>query len=474
MPKNFYSNVLNENQIKKVHASAVKILGEIGTDIYNEKAMDILCSAGAKRIGHKTVTIPESLIEDAINHAPKRIDIYDRNGNLKMKLEGDNVYFGMGPTCPYVIDPYTNKRRLFTRKDCVRGAILGDYLDNIDFIMSMGTISDIHPAEHFELYAFCDMVSNTDKPLIISAVNEEDLSKIYEIACMIKGGEKEFLQKPFFIQYCETTTPLKHSDTALQKLIFCSEKTIPLVYTPAPCAGSTAPVTLAGTLSLGTAEVLTGLVLNQIISKGAPFIYGGVFSVLDMKTMNFSYGAPEFLLFIGALADIAAYYGLPSFTTGGCSDSKIFDEQAAGEYALSLMASYMSSSNLVHDVGFLEFGMTGSYEGIVYGNEIISLLKRIGRGIDIDDEALAFDVLKEIGVGGHFLSHEHTLTRFRDELWHSNLFDRSSYSKWKANGEKDLRKILNEKVIEILETHTGHKLEPTIENKIAEILSMPA
>jgi trimethylamine--corrinoid protein Co-methyltransferase len=309
------------------------------------------------------------------------------------------------------------------------------------------------------------MISNTDKPLMISAVNENDMAIIYEMSCALRGGEKELQDKPFFIQYCEPTSPLKHSSTAVEKLIYCSEKHIPVVYTPAPSAGGTGPVTLAGTLSLGTAEILTGLVINQLISKGAPFIYGGVFSILDMKTMNFSYGAPEFYIFIGALADMSRYYKLPSFTTGGVSDSKIFDEQAAGEYALSLMVSYMSGSNLIHDVGYMEYGMTGCYEGILYANDIIGIVKRMEKGITVNEETLAFDVIKETGIGGYFINSDFTFDNYKNEQWSPDLIDRTSYSTWSSTGKKRLGKVLNEKVINIIENYKGHPLDSLTDKK---------
>ena len=272
----------------------------------------------------------------------------------------------------------------------MNGARVGDYLGNIDFIMSMGTISDTALSKYFEVDAFYTMISITNKPMIISAVDMDDLSIIYEMSCALRGGEKELHDKPLYVQYCEPITPLKHPDSSIRKLMFCSEKGIPVIYTRPPSAGGTAPVTLAGSLSVGNAEILTGLVLNQLIHKGAPFIYGGVFSILDMKTMNFSYASPEFLLFIGALSDMAKYYGLPSFTTGGVSDSKSFDEQAAGEYALSLMVSYMSGSNLIHDIGYLEYGLTGCYEGMIYADEMIGMIKRMNQGIEVTADTLAF------------------------------------------------------------------------------------
>ena len=468
--RNFYDKILDYEQTKKIDETAVRILEEIGTDIYNEKAVEILCKNGARKLSSRRVSIPQTLVRKALKSAPEVVNIYDRANQKAMELGLGISYFGTGPTCPYIIDKETQKRRFFIRDDCKKGSILCDALKNIDFVMSMGTISDTMPHDCFEIDAFYSMVSKTKKPLIISAVNEKDLEIIYNAACLISGNEKRFSEKPFFIQYYEPTSPLKHSETAVNKLIFCSEKRIPLIYTPAPSAGGTSPVTLAGTLALATAEVLTGLVLNQMISEGAPFIYGGVLSILDMRTMNFCYGAPEFLLFVGALADMARYYKLPSFTTGGVSDSKTFDAQASSEYALSLFASYMSRSDLIHDIGFIESGMTCSYEGIVYGDELLGLIKRIGRGIEVTDETLAFEVIKQEGVGGFFLDSEHTIDNYKKEHWFVSILDRSTYNQWKEKGSNDIYKVLNEKAHDIINTHEGSRLDTEIELRVKKYL----
>lgn len=468
--RNFYSRILDHEQAKRIDETAMRILEEVGTDIYNEKAVRILCDNGARKISERRVCIPQELVRKALGSVPEVVNIYDREKQKVMELGRGISYFGTGPTCPYIIDDKTRRRRFFTRKDCIQGTILCDALKNIDFVMSMGTISDTMPHDCFEIDAFYSMASNTKKPLIISAVNEKDLDIIYNAACMLSGDENSLREKPFFIQYCEPTSPLKHSETAVDKLIFCSEKRIPLIYTPAPSAGGTAPVTLAGTLALATAEVLTGLVLNQVISQGAPFIYGGVLSILDMKTMNFSYGAPEFLLFIGALADMARYYKLPSFTTGGVSDSKIFDAQAASEYALSLFASYMSRSDLIHDVGFIESGMMCSYEGIVFGDELISLIKRIGNGILVNDETLAFEVIKSEGVGGFFLDCDHTIENYKKEHWFPSIIDRSTFNLWEDKGSKDMYKVLREKAFNIIDSHTGSRLDKDTDLRVKKYL----
>lgn len=261
-----------------------------------------------------------------------------------------------------------------------------------------------------------------------------------------------------------------HPDSSLKKLLFAAEKGIPVIYTPAPMAGATAPVTLAGTIVIGNAELLSGLVIAQLKKQGTPFIYGGVFTIIDMSTSNISYSAPEFYLLNMAMAEMARYYKLPVFSTAGCSDSKTLDQQAGIEAGISCLISALKGANLIHDVGYLNSGLTASYEMLVMSDEIISMVKRITKGIRIDRENLALDLIDRVGPGGNFLSTEHTLNHFRKELWFPTLMDRSTYQEWEKRGSQSLGHRCREKTECILKTHLVEPLEEVTRRRIEEIL----
>jgi trimethylamine--corrinoid protein Co-methyltransferase len=196
---------------------------------------------------------------------------------------------------------------------------------------------------------------------------------------------------------------------------------------------------------------------------------GGVFTSLDMRTMVFSYGAPELLLMDAALSDIGKHLGIPVFSTAGCSDAKQFDQQAGLEAGLSILMAALSGASLIHDVGYLESGLLGSLDMLVFSNEAISLAKRLMRGIDVQPETLAVGVLGEVGPGGNFFDHSHTVEHFRREIWIPELLDRNNLQAWEQAGAKDAGERVRERVQAIL---AGHKPLALDEKLIAELKAM--
>jgi trimethylamine--corrinoid protein Co-methyltransferase len=234
-------------------------------------------------------------------------------------------------------------------------------------------------------------------------------------------------------------------------------------------AGGTAPVSLAGTLAIGNAELLSGLVIAQLKRKGTPFIYGGTFTVMDMSTTIFSLGAPELSLLCGALADMAHYYKLPVFGAAGLTDAKVLDQQAGIEASMSCLLSALTGSNLVHDIGHMESGLAASYEMIVMCDEIVSMVKRVMKGVEVNDESLAVDLIDRVGPGGYFVAEEHTLRHFRAEQWRPQFLDRSNYYRWNKDGKLTLGDKLNRKVKKILNEYSPEPLDPELIKEIRRI-----
>ncbi|MHB9094245.1 MAG: trimethylamine methyltransferase family protein, partial [Eubacteriales bacterium] len=200
----------------------------------------------------------------------------------------------------------------------------------------------------------------------------------------------------------------------------------------------------------------------------------GVFTIMDMQSTIFSYGAPEFHLLEAALADIAHYLNLPMFGTCGCSDSKVADEQAGIEAAMSILLMAQAGPNLNHDVGYIEYGSTASLEMLVICDEIIGMARRIVRGIEVNPETLAVDVIDQVGPGGHFLKTAHTRKFFKTETWYPTLIDRKIYANWKSDGSKTLTQRANEKVISILESYQPEQLSPDVKQKLRAVVERAA
>jgi trimethylamine--corrinoid protein Co-methyltransferase len=280
---------------------------------------------------------------------------------------------------------------------------------------------------------------------------------------------EELRLSPTLLLYSEPSTPLKHSETATSKLLYMAEQSLPIVHSPAPMMGGTAPATMAGGLALGNAEVLSSLVMHQLKRPGAPFVYGSGLHHLDMRTTISVYSAPEFELARVAVAELGRFYGLPTWGYAGHSDSCVMDEQAAADATFSVLVSVLAGSNLVHDVGYLEAGLTTSPEMIVFTAEMIDVMRRFMSGISLTAEDLAMDVIHQVGPGGEFLSTDHTLAHFRD-FWEPHLFSRQRARDWIGTGRKRLGDRLKERTVQILDEHSPEPMPVKTQGEIDYIL----
>lgn len=462
--------VLSEEQIEELNQATLDLLEKTGVDVLDEEALYLLKNAGAEVEGKSRVHIPSSLVKKALSTAPKKVALYTRDRKRTVLLEGSKSFFGTGSDCPFILDPYTGERRLFTKEDVGRAALLSDALDNIDFHMSLGLVSDA-PRFTSDLHQFEAMLLNTQKPIVFTAHDKEGMEAIIKISEVITGGVANLRQNPFICLYAEPITPLRHISLAVKKLLLSAEKDIPVVYTPCPMSGATAPATLAGTLVVSNAEVLSGLVIHQIKNPGAPFIGGGVISIMDMSSAILSYGAPELSLLTASFTELLHSYGIPVFGTCGCSDSKILDEQAAIEATMSTLMNALCGANLIHDIGFLEYALLGSFELVVLTDEVIKMVKRIMQGIEINKDTLALDIIHNVGPGGNFLCEEHTLRYFKKEQFLPRLIDRQNYTNWVASGKKPMRERLNEEVRRILKGYKPEQIPQDKKKEIASIIS---
>jgi trimethylamine---corrinoid protein Co-methyltransferase len=456
---------LSEDQVERLHHASLEILDRTGVRLFEPEALELLKKKGIQVEDGNRVRIPPGLVEWALSVAPKRTVLCDRHGKRVMPLERHNVFYGPGSDCPNVIDVRSGERRRGTLQDIVDAMIVCDALPNIDFLMSFCIASDL-AQETSDRHQMRAMLMNSTKPILFVTTEFEGCVDVIKMAEAVAGGAEQLRRNPICACYINVTHPMRHNQEALQKLLFLSGKGLPTTYTPVVLRGATGPVTAAGAIALANAGELAGLVLAQLNREGAPIILtGGVNDMMDMKTTVDAYADPTNRVM---LVELAHRYGLPIFGLTGCSDSKIPDEQAAAEAAFSIMLETMAGAQMAHDVGYLEGGMCNSIEQIVICDELINYTKHFMRGMEINDETLALDLIEEIGPDGNFLSTEHTLKHYKQD-WYPKLFDRRNYDDWKARGEKTLRQRAQEKALKILETHKPEPLPADIQKKLDEI-----
>ncbi len=463
---------LSEEQVQELHFAALEILEGIGVEVRHKRGLDLLSRAGA-RVDGERVRIPGPLVEEAIRSAPSRIVVSMRTGERAMPLEADRVFFGTGSDTPNTIDPHTRERRRATRSDVEAIARVCDALPNVDFIMSLGVPTDVPEQAPF-VYEFADMVAGSSKPIVFTAQDDRDMADIYEMASAVAGSQESLRRQPFIIHYAEPITPLIHSPQGVGKLLFCADHSIPVAYVSGMSAGGSAPATLAGACALGSAECLSGLVMHQLAAPGAPFIYGANVSVVDMRTLGYVYGGPEFPLTNAAMADMARHYELPSWGLAGATDAKTVDAQAGLEAMLSIVMAVLSRGNLVHDVGYIESGLTSSMEMVAVCDEIIGMVRVLHRGLPTDSAHLALNVIEEVGIGVHFLATDHTAAFFRTDHFLPRLLDRSNFDKWQLAGRKNLEDRANERVLAILREHRPAPVSESATEVIASVLDRAA
>jgi trimethylamine---corrinoid protein Co-methyltransferase len=453
-------NTISHDQFEEIHLATLEILEKVGVRVFDQEALILLKQAGA-RVDGNLAHIPAWMVQDALSSAPCRVPICARNGERAMCLEKGRSYYGTGSDTPFTMDVQTGGRRLSTKQDVVNASIIADSLENIDFIMSLALASDVPKADSY-IHQFEAMVLNTNKPIVYTAADRKDLEIIVAMAESVAGGAEALAANPFMILYDEPSSPLQHSEEAVQKLLYLAQKRLPVIYIPAVMMGATGPVTAAGAIVVGNCETLSGLVIHQLKAKGAPFIYGGGIPPLDMKTSVCSYGAPEEHLNCAVMVRMAQYYNLPVFTTAGCSDSQLFDQQAGMEAGFNLLASTLAGGNLIHDLGYIGSGMTSSMEMLVLCNETVAMAKRFLRGIEITPETLAIDVIEQVGPGGNYFAEEHTFTHFKQHIWSPDLLNRHPHDNWKADGATDYGQRANQKVLSILQNHKPAKLSKEV------------
>ncbi len=458
-------SVLSEDQGEQLHLATLEVLERTGVQLTHPRALELLHGAGARVDGDR-VRIPSWMVEDAVRQAPPRVVLGNRDGRRTVFLEGDKSWFGPSLDCIDYLDPLTDERRRFVSDDCRITATVADALPNYTWVMTIGMADDV-PADLADRIIAKQVFTYTEKPLVFCCKDVGSVQDVYEMALLVAGGEDQFGQAPTCVHYSEPISPLLYYEPAVEKILFCAERGIPLINFPAPQAGSTAPTTAAGEIVQGSAESLSGLVLAQLANPGVPFIYGAFATVMDMRTTIFSYGAPEMSLMVAALAQMAQRYELPFFGTAGCSDAKFPDPQAAAEAAFSCLASALVGANLIHDSGWLDHGSVASPGHMVLVNEILEMVGQFMPGIAVNDETLALDVIDEIGPGGHYLEHEHTYAHFKD-VWYSDLFDRTIYQEWVDQGEQRFAERLRERTRQAME----HEPAPLPEDVLAEMERM--
>jgi len=437
----------------RVHEATLAILADPGVDIHHEGARGLLAAAGAQVDGVR-VRFTAELVDQALAAAPRRFALASRGGHQPLIIEDGRVFFGTGGDCLYTHDLETGLRRRARLSDVASFAALAERLPNIDFVMSMALPEDVAETA-IDVTVVAEMLRATRKPLMVCATcGPETLAVLRRMAALC--GEPDSL-----IIYTMPSPPLSLSEGAAGRIIACAQLGIPVVHASANAPGVSAPCSRSGMVVAGNADVLAGLVLHQLASPGAPFVFGGQHTGVSMRTSAMTYCAPETMALQQASTELGRFYGLPTFTFGGCSDAKTLDGQWAAEAAITLALAALTGSTLVHDVGYFEASFQGSHESIVLADELAGYVRAYLSGVSLDDLDIAVDEIRAAGPGGDHLARAFTRAHHRD-FWQATVFDQWMHDHWEAEGERTLLDRLREKAREITSRAPAFALPPEV------------
>jgi trimethylamine---corrinoid protein Co-methyltransferase len=457
---------LTEAQKDLLHEASLQVMAEVGMRFCSERALSLFRRAGAAVTDGNLVKIPRALVQRARASVPRDLVIYDREGRRAMSFEEGSCWFGVGSDCASIYDPRTGEHRKAMLRDMEDAVRLVDSLANIDFLMSMFIPSDV-PAELYERRQLKAMLELGTKPIVFCGIEAASTERAIEMAAVVAGGAQALAQRPFVINYVNTVSALRHNEEGVERLLCAAERNLPTIYAPANCRGTTAPMTVAGMVALGNAGQLAGLVLSQLAREGSPFLMNHPsVGAMDMRFMRDLFVSPDKGPCGG---DMAHRYRVPVFASGGCSDAKTFDAQAAAEAALSLFAGVVSGANMIQNLGYLDSAMTGSLELMVLCDEMVGWLKQYLRDIEVSEETLALDTIRQVGPDGDFLGTEHTVRHMRDD-WVPGLFDRGTRESWVAAGSATLEERANKRVLAALEGHRAPALPAAVRTALDAFL----
>lgn len=443
--------MLTDDQLQELVRAVFEVMGKVGFNVYHEGAREMLRRAGAM-VKEDRVYVPEFIVHQCIATAPKGWIIYNRNGERALEVEGRKSYYGTSTASPNTRDAVSGEVHPTTVDDIALAARVADALEHIDWVMPMGSCQDV-PATAADIHEFYATVTNTVKPMVLLTYSARGAELVYEMAAEIAGGLDELRQKPFLVLYPESISPLVFPAEVVDRMFVAADLGLPQMTGPSIQPGATGPVTMAGAVAQGMAESLLGLVLAQLRNPGCPVGAGCNFGIFDMRFGLMMVSAPEMSLALAAQAEMAQYFGLPTWGLAGATESKVVDAQAGAESAFGILAQGLAGLNLIHDVGYMDSAMICSVEQLILGNEIIGMTKRFLRGMEINAETIARDVISKVGPGGNYLQEKHTFQNFRKELWRPGVFTRQTYNAWHADGAKDAGERISEETRKLVETH---------------------
>jgi trimethylamine---corrinoid protein Co-methyltransferase len=446
-----YAEVITTEQIERIHQASLEILENIGLLVRNEKARQMFDQHGCiVDTGGELVRFPARVVEEFRTAFPPTFTFHGRDERFDRTIPGDGPLIVTGSSAPNLIDPLTRCERRSTSADIANIAHLINELPGYD-IFSISTLAEDAPPGHFTLARLYPALKNCLKPVRSTATDRADAETMLELAYLIAGGEGAYRERPFVTHhFCPVVSPLTMDVASTEMVMFFAEKGLPVYGSVVPNAGLSSPMTMAGTLAQGNAEFLASAVLMQMVRLGTPLIYSTLPTIADLRTGAYASGGIECGLLHMAFAQMARYYSVPYGGYIGLSNAKINDAQSGYETGMSTLAGVLAGMDMLNMGGLLDALKAFDFAKAVIDDEIALMLKRVVRGVEFSEQDLALEVIAEVGPGGMFMVHDHTMSHMRSIAVTPKISDRNPREVWEAKQSLDSQARAMRRVREIL------------------------
>ena len=462
--------VLDASQLDAIHHATLSILERTGVAVYDDDTLRLLEAGGCEvDPDRKTAKFPEKVIDATVERIPNRLVLGGRDKEHDLLVERGRIHTRPGSGYTKVLDIDTKECRNATLNDIEIAARVVEALENIAFCATHVIPSDV-PSSVSDLHAVRVCLENTRKHVFFSPLTHRTFEAIVRMAQLVRRDDEEFRRRPLVSFLAATSSPLKIAQDCARQLIDCAQAKVPVMLDSSPMLGATGPVTLAGSLVLQNAEDLAMNAIVQLSSPNSPVIYGARCAPLDMRTGLVSWGSPETALMSAATVQIAHYYGMPADGHGPCTDSKTYDEQAGFEKSVCGLLPAMAGSEIISAAGSMDSLIVASPIQLVIDDEFFGMMLRVLRGIRIDDEALATELVSKVGHEAEYLRCSHTLKNYEKEHRLAGLFDKRFRGLWKTTGAESIEKVAERKVLAILSKHQACLLDRDVREELDAII----
>lgn len=463
---------LSDDDIRRIHRAALSILEDVGVADPTSEVLELATQGGCTISEHGRLCFPSSLVEDILAAAAREYTVYSRNGaHPDLRVGGRRVHYSTSGEAVTIFDPDTRTYRASTLVDLYDACRLVDQLEYIHQFGQTVVPTDIGDLYEHDMNVAYALVAGTQKPFEMTFNDHNHIDDALALFDMVLGGQGRFADRPFCtFGGCPIVSPLRFAEEGLNILVTTSRLGLVNDIAIAPQAGATAPATLAGTLVQVTAEALACLAIVNLVRPGCPMTFAAWPFVSDLRTGAFCGGSGEEAILSAAAAQIGKYYDLPNSVAASMTDSKMPDAQAGYEKGITAVLAGLAGSNRVlESAGMLASLMGCSFEALVIDNEMLGMVQRTLRGIEVTDETLAVDVVKEVTLGpGHYLGHGQTLGYMKSEYLYPELADRAPSAAWEEVGSEDMLERARLKTAEMLSGHYPSYLDRGVDQAIRD------